>query len=807
MLLGIRSLWYNRNYENDLCKQIIIFNEIRLGGHRVLELKNIVKKYNTGGSEVEVLKSVNIHFRENEFVSILGVSGSGKTTLLNIIGGLDKYTSGDMTLMGRSTKEFKDRDWDSYRNGTIGFVFQSYNLISHLSVIENVKLALSISGHSNSENHEKAKKVLEDVGLAEHLYKKPNQLSGGQMQRVAIARALVTDPKIILADEPTGALDSKTSVQIMELIKEISKTKLVIMVTHNPEIAKKYSDRIVRVKDGEIQEDTNPYVTNEITDNEFSLKKTSMAFGSAIKSSFKNLLTKKFRTFMTVAASSIGIISIGLVLSISSGMDKYIQTMQNENLSSMPIMISANQVNFGLSVDDDNSEKDSNGSELVPKSSRDIHRNLYSVDALGNGETFINYIQNNAKDYYSAIEFTQGYTIQALTKNAKGDVIAVKQEQDALGDAIFGVLPEDKNMIMNQYEVVKSSKDNFEYPSDNEVVLFTAKNNEIDKATLKALGFDENSKVKYEDIIGKEFSVIDNNNYYRKIGDGFVPRDVDTKMYDSGIKVKVVAILKAKDSFTRPQMTIGYTKSLQNKMLEKEAKSDIVVAQEKDKTVNVATRQKIDADMADQILATIGGKSTPSAIMLYPKSFNDRDKIAEVINNFNKKVADKYGSDSSDYHKYSITYADMAKQMTTIMSQMINTISLILSAFAGISLIVSSIMIGILTYVSVVERTKEIGILRAIGARKKDITRIFIAEAGLIGFISGAVGVVVTMLLSIPISRAVAKGLEVESFTASLNAKASIGLIALSLVLTLIASIIPSRIAAKKDPVEALRTE
>ena len=756
----------------------------------MLELKNIVKKYNTGGSEVEVLKSVNIHFRENEFVSILGASGSGKTTLLNIIGGLDKYTSGDMALMGRSTKEFKDRDWDSYRNGTIGFVFQSYNLISHLSVIENVKLALSISGHSNSENHEKAKKVLEDVGLAEHLYKKPNQLSGGQMQRVAIARALVTDPKIILADEPTGALDSKTSVQIMELIKEISKTKLVIMVTHNPEIAKKYSDRIVRVKDGEIQEDTNPYITEESVDNGFALKKTAMAFGSAIKSSFKNLLTKKFRTFMTVAASSIGIISIGLVLSISSGMDKYIQTMQNENLSSMPIMISANQVNFGLSVDDDNSEKDSNGSELVP-----------------NGETFINYIQNNAKDYYSAIEFTQGYTIQALTKNAKGDVIAVKQDQDALGDSIFGVLPEDKNMIMNQYEVVKSSKDNFEYPSDNEVVLFTAKNNEIDKATLKALGFDENSKVKYEDIIGKEFSVIDNNNYYRKIGDGFVPRDVDTKMYDVGTKVKVVAILKAKDSFTRPQMTIGYTKSLQNKMLEKEAKSDIVVTQEKDKTVNVATRQKIDADMADQILATIGGKSTPSAIMLYPKSFNDRDKIAEVINNFNKKVADKYGSDSSDYHKYSITYADMAKQMTTIMSQMINTISLILSAFAGISLIVSSIMIGILTYVSVVERTKEIGILRAIGARKKDITRIFIAEAGLIGFISGAVGVVVTMLLSIPISRAVAKGLEVESFTASLNAKASIGLIALSLVLTLIASIIPSRIAAKKDPVEALRTE
>ncbi|MEZ7735042.1 ATP-binding cassette domain-containing protein [Gemella sp. 27098_8_149] len=773
----------------------------------MLELKNIVKKYNTGGSEVEVLKSVNIHFRENEFVSILGASGSGKTTLLNIIGGLDKYTSGDMALMGRSTKEFKDRDWDSYRNGTIGFVFQSYNLISHLSVIENVKLALSISGHSNAENDEKAKKVLEDVGLAEHLYKKPNQLSGGQMQRVAIARALVTDPKIILADEPTGALDSKTSVQIMELIKEISKTKLVIMVTHNPELAKEYSDRIVRVKDGEIQEDTNPYVAKEVTDDGFVLKKTAMVFSSAIKSSFKNLLTKKFRTLMTVVASSIGIISIGLVLAISSGMDKYIQTMQNENLSSMPIMISANQINFGLSVDDDNSEKDSNGSELVPKSRRDVHRNLYSVDSLGNGETFINYIQNNAKDYYSAIDFAEGYKLQALTKNAKGEVVAVKQEQTSFNDSIFGVLPEDKNLIMNQYEVVKSSKDSFEYPSNNEVVLFTAKNNEIDKATIKALGFDENAKVKYEDVIGKEFSVVENNNYYRKIADRFVPRDVDAKMYDSGTKVKVVAILKAKDSFTRPQMTIGYTRALQKAMIEKEAKSDIVVAQQKDKTRNIITNQKMDSDTAEQILATLGAKTAPSAINIYPKSFNDRDKIAEVINDFNKKVADKYGPNSSDYHKYSITYADLAKQMTTIMSQMINTISLILSAFAGISLIVSSIMIGILTYVSVVERTKEIGILRAIGARKKDITRIFIAEAGLIGFISGAVGVGVTMLLSVPISGSIAKALKVEAFTASLNAQSSIGLILLSLILTLIASIIPSRIAAKKDPVEALRTE
>ncbi len=773
----------------------------------MLQLKNIIKKYKTGGNDVEVLKSVNISFRESEFVSILGASGSGKTTLLNIIGGLDKYSSGDMLLLGRSTTEFKDRDWDSYRNGTIGFVFQSYNLISHLSVLENVKLALSISGESNKENYAKAKKVLEDVGLGDHINKKPNQLSGGQMQRVAIARALVTEPKIILADEPTGALDSKTSVQIMELIKEISKEKLVIMVTHNLELAKTYSDRIVRLRDGEIIEDTNPFV-EETSNSDYSLKKTAMAFSSAIKSSFKNLLTKKFRTLMTIIASSIGIISIGLVLAISSGMDKYIQTMQNENLSNMPIMINANQINFGLSTEDDSSEQDAKGNELVPKSRRDVHRNLYTADALGTGETFINYIQNNAKDYYSSIDFVKGYQVMALKKNAKGDVSSVKGDQKSFrGDSIFGVLPEDKNMILKQYEVVKSSESNFEYPKGNELVLFTAYNNEIDKDTLRALGFDENSKVKYDDVLGKEFSIVDNNSYYKKIADRFIPAETDDKMYDAGTKVKVVAILKAKDNVTNPNFTLGYTRELQKTMLDKEVKSDIVVAQQADKTKNIITGEKMDADTAEQVLATLGADVAPSSINIYPKTFADRDKIAEVINDFNKKVSEKYGANSADYHKYSITYADMAKQMTSIMSQMINTISLILTAFAGISLIVSSIMIGILTYVSVVERTKEIGILRAIGARKKDITRIFIAEAGLIGFASGAIGVLVAMGLAIPISSSIANALKIESFSANLDVKAIVGLILLSLVLTLIASIIPSRMAAKKDPVEVLRTE
>ena len=772
----------------------------------MLQLKDIVKKYNTGGTEIEVLKKVNISFRESEFVSILGASGSGKTTLLNIIGGLDKYSSGDMLLMGRSTKEFTDRDWDSYRNGSIGFVFQSYNLIGHLSVIENVKLALSISGESNKENDLKAKKALEDVGLGDHLHKKPNQLSGGQMQRVAIARALVTDPKIILADEPTGALDSKTSVQIMELIKEISKEKLVIMVTHNPELARKYSDRIVSVKDGEIIEDTKPYIEQE-GNNDYELKKTAMAFSSAIKSSFKNLLTKKFRSLMTVVASSIGIISIGLVLAISSGMDKYIQTMQNENLSSMPITTSSNQINFGIG--EDNNTSDSSEENLVPKSRRDVHKNLYSEDALGNGETFIKYIQENAKDYYSAIDFAKGYQIKALTKNTKGDIVDVKtdSQDNSRGNTIFSVLPEDKSLIMNQFEIVKSLDQSFEYPKGNEVVLFTAKNNEIDKNVLKALGYSENDKVKYEDILGKEFSIVDNNNYYTKVENRFVPAAVDEKMYNAGTKVKIVAIAKAKDSFTVPQFTLGYTKELQDSLLSKEASSEIVKEQEKDKSKNILTNTKMDNAVATEVLSGLGANTEPSSILIYPKTFNDRDKIANTISEYNKKVAEKYGAGTEDYNKYSITYSDMAKQMTSIMSQMIDTITLILTAFAGISLIVSSIMIGILTYVSVVERTKEIGILRAIGARKKDITRIFIAEAGLIGFISGAVGVIVSSGLALPISKTIAKALKIDNFSAGLDIKSAVGLILLSVILTLIASVIPSRMAAKKDPVEALRTE
>ena len=773
----------------------------------MLELRNIVKKYKTGDSEIEVLKSVNIAFRKSEFVSILGASGSGKTTMLNIIGGLDKYSLGDMLVSGKSTKDFNDRDWDSYRNGTIGFVFQSYNLISHLSVLENVKLALSISGISSSTADAKAKKALQDVGLASHLHKKPGQLSGGQMQRVAIARALVTDPKIILADEPTGALDSKTSVQIMELIKEISKDKLVIMVTHNPELAKRYSDRIVRVSDGEIIQDTKEYKVDESDLMDYNPKKTAMSFAASTKSSFKNLMTKKVRTLMTTIAGSIGIISIGLVLSISAGMNKYINQIQEQQLSSVPITISANQVNFGIE-EEENSEQN-NGDKLVSRSRSDIHKNLYSQDALGNGETFIKYIENNAKNYYSNINFEKWYSVKALVKNSKNEVINMKADANPYSRSnIFGEMPQDQSILLNQYEVVKSLDGNFTYAQkQEEAVLFIGKNNAIDKGVLKALGYDDNTEVKYDNILGKEFSIVDNNTFYEEKNGRYFPATIDSKMYDKGTKVKIVAIMKAKDSFTNPSYGIGYTKALADSFLAKDKESKIVKAQEKSKDKNVITNEKMTEQSYEEFISSIGGENSPSNIMIYPKSFSDRDKIAEVISDYNKKIADKYGKDSADYNKYSITYSDMAKQMTSILSQMINTITLILTAFAAISLIVSSIMIGILTYVSVVERTKEIGILRAIGARKKDVTRIFRAEAGLIGLTSGVLGVAVTLGLSVPMGKQIAKALQIDGFNATLSLGAASGLIALSIFLTLFASIIPARMAAKKDPVEALRTE
>lgn len=775
----------------------------------MLQLKNIKKEYNIAGKNSVVLDNINLSFRNEEFVSILGASGNGKTTLLNIIGGLDKYTSGSLLVSGEDTSNFNDKQWDSYRNGTIGFVFQSYNLITHLSVLENVKLALSISGISAKEATQKSTEVLREVGLGEHINKKPTQLSGGQMQRVAIARALVTNPKIILADEPTGALDSKTSIQIMELIKKISKDKLVIMVTHNPELAKKYSDRIISVADGNITGDTNQFEYKK-EENKYVEVPTSMSLLDSIKSSFKNLLTKKVRTFITMFAGSIGIISIGLVLSISSGMNKHIKTIEEENLSGMPISINRTQANLNMANRLESVEKDSS-QKIKASENNELHKNLYSEDILGENNTFINYLENNAKNYYKNIEFSNHYSLKSLVKDVNNEVKEVKIEGARFSrrETLFTRLSKDKSILLNDYHIVASSYENFEYPTKpEELILYVGKDNSINKSVLRALGYNDEANLEYKDLLNKELSIVTNDNYYTEKDNNFTVAPINEELYDKGVKAKIVAIVKPNDDvFSDSLASIGYTTELEEKLINIEKNSKIVQAQKDDSSKNVLTKSKINEDNYEELLSNLGGSTKPSAIHIYPSTFENREQIVKVIENYNKEIANKYTLDSEDYNKYKISYLDMVKNITDILSNMINTITIILTAFAAISLVVSSVMIGILTYVSVIERTKEIGILRAIGARKKDITRIFNAEAGIIGVVSGVIGVGVASLLSIPLSNAVREIINAPYFKASIPLEQMAYLIILSLFLTLIASIIPAKIAAKKKPVEALRTE
>ncbi|UOO46422.1 ATP-binding cassette domain-containing protein [Enterococcus casseliflavus] len=794
----------------------------------MLELRSVKKTYLTGEEETIALDSVDLTFGDQEFVSILGASGSGKTTLLNIIGGLDQYTSGDMVVDGTSTKNFKDKEWDSYRNGVVGFVFQSYNLISHLTILDNVKMALSLSGISEKEAETRSIQALKDVGLEKHVKKKPNQLSGGQMQRVAIARALVNNPKILLADEPTGALDTKTSVQIMELIKKISKDKLVIMVTHNPKLAEEYSDRIIRVQDGHVIEDTNPVVNQDLQSySGYKESKTSMSFLSAIKSSFKNLLTKKNRTIMVTLAGSIGIISIGLVLAISTGMKSYINTMQEENLSSMPITISSSQANSSaipMPADELNNNQSEDDSTKIHRQANDeIHQNIYSESILENDETFFEYLKSNAKDYYSSISYTSGYQLKVLTQNDDGDIQEVKESSESSSSAnpfstgsaggLFSELPTDKSLVLDQYKIVSSKDDNFEYPENaNEIVLVLNSDNSISEETLRSLGYSSEKELDYKDLLGKTFKVIDNDNFYQKIPETsqFIPDQINEEMYESGTQVEIVAILKAKESTSSLiSSDLAYTKALQDQLIKKEKSSEIVSYQESNPEQNVLSpsNEKIDNLVYTSVMQQLGGNSVPTSISVYPKSFDDRNNIVDVITNYNTEIKNQFGENSEEYESYIIKYTDMAKTMTEMMTTMINTITIILTAFAAISLVVSSVMIGILTYVSVVERTKEIGIMRALGARKKDITRIFIAEACLTGLISGLAGIGISYICTFPINNVIESIIGISGFESGLSPFYAIGLVFLSVGLTFIAGYLPSKIAARKDPVEALRTE
>lgn len=797
----------------------------------MLQLQQISKQYKVGEDEFVALNDINVSFEKSEFVSVLGASGSGKTTLLNIIGGLDQYSSGDLIVDGKSTKDFKSRDWDSYRNSTIGFVFQTYNLISHLSVLDNVSIALSLSGVSAKERNRLAKQALIDVGLEQHINKKPNQLSGGQMQRVAIARALVNNPKILLADEPTGALDSHTSVQIMELMKEISKDRLVIMVTHNPELSKTYSNRIIRLKDGEIIEDSRPVVNEADEDNKhFEMKKTAMSYGTALKSSFKNLLTKKARTSIIAFAGSIGIISIALVLAISAGMTSYVSNLQEETILSFPLTISQEtSTSYDQLMEMAESHQRSEASDndiinVTMASDTMTHTNRYAEDVLGDGYTFIDYLEDNASQYAMSIMYGSGYEWKAVTENSEGSYQDVKPAGNALNMAnmmtmstsssLFKELPANADMILSQYEVAASLEENFTYPiKANELVLIVDADNRLDESTLKALGYDPNQEISFEDILGQTISIISNDDYYQQQGEDayFTPKAVDEGMFTSGYPAQIVAVLKEKESSGTSLLNagIGYTEALKDYMHTVEKATNVLAVQMDNPTVNVLSSNQgvIDEVAYTAVIQQLGGDSTPTEISIYPNTFEDKQKIIDTIEDYNQLVIEKYGEDSDEYKNYSIVYTDFAENLTSSMTSIIDTITWILTAFAAISLVVSSIMIGIITYVSVVERTKEIGIMRAIGARKKDISRIFNAEAIIIGLISGIMGVGLAMLIVVPFNSYISSDMEIEGFTASLPVTQAAMLIILSVILTFVASLIPARIASKKDPVEALRAE
>ncbi len=770
----------------------------------MLELRNLSKNYYAGDTTVKALKNIDLKFRKNEFVSILGPSGCGKTTMLNIVGGLDKYTSGDLLIDGLSTKKYKDSDWDAYRNTTIGFVFQNYNLISHLSVLENVEMALTLSGVSAKERKERSKQVLIDVGLKSEIKKRPNQLSGGQMQRVAIARALVNNPKILLADEPTGAIDSKTSEQIMKLIKVISKDRLVIMVTHNAKIANKYSDRIINLLDGEIVADSNPANGDTKYGGNLINSKTSMNFWTAIKSSFKNLITKKGRTIITAIAGSIGIVGIALVLAISNGMTSYVGDLESDSLAGFPITISSQVVSFeargpsSFIGEDDTSLEFPEGSIIYSydeSASVVLHTNVFTEDVL-------EHVGDLDTDLYNSISYTRAISLQLLTETASGSYDLVEVD-NASSNGFFGgtsayeELPDNQEFVETQYDMLEGT-----YPTSyNEVLLVVDSSNQLDTDILDALGFDIEEEYSFTDFIGKEYKIIPNDVFYTQVGDIFVQNSNLSAMYndEDAITLSIVGIIRVNEDASSEVLNTGiaYTMDLTEYMLTDASNSNVVVAQNASPDTNVLTGQAFNEILSyETVMQLIGGDSTPTAIQIYPKSFESKDSIKAYLDEYNVGLTEEN----------TIVYTDLAEVLSDTISSMVNTITIILAAFAGISLVVSSIMIGIITYVSVIERTKEIGIMRSLGARKKDISRIFTAESLLIGLTSGIIGIAFYALLSIPVNAVLGNMIGVTGF-ASLGITYAAGLVVLSCLLTLISGIIPSKIAANKDPVTALRTE
>ena len=769
----------------------------------MLELKNINKSYKTGDFVQHALNDVSLKFGKCEFVSILGSSGSGKTTLLNILGGLDRYDSGDLIINNKSTKKFKSVEWDYYRNNCVGFIFQSYNLISHISVLENVEMALILSGYKKKDRRVKALEALDKVGLEDHAYKKPNQLSGGQMQRVAIARALVNDPEIILADEPTGALDSITSVQIMDLIKKIAKGKLVIMVTHNRELAEDYATRVIELKDGRILSDSNPLDDKSNSKEKLTIKKTVLGYGSALKLSFNNIKTKKGRTFLTSFAASIGIIGIALILSLSNGFQIKIDEYEEDTLSQMPITIST-QVMQEMTSNRDKYEEYTNNKVIYPRENNlesMMHFNIISSD-------YVNYIGSMDKDMVSAISYEYGTTLNVITKNSDGTYSMVPTSTNysmsptsmtgVMGWSLYADKVNGRSMLEDNYDILAGSIDK-DTPS---VVIAVNSRNELDSGTLEQLGFDTSSNISFDDILNKEFKVIPNDVYYDEINNYFVPSKNYENMYNSNdaITIRVSAVIRGKEnksSLTQPG--IYYNSALVDEIINRNKDSSIV-SRQKEVDYNVLTGQAFDTLNStvtkENILGVLGAEVMPSIIYIYPKDFDTKDYITDYLDDYND---DKDEGDQ-------VLYTDYASLISTLSGSIMDAVTYVLIAFSSISLVVSCIMIAIITYISVLERTKEIGILRALGARGKDITRVFNAETFIIGVCSGVLGLVIASLLTFPINSLI-KSLADLPNVASLNPVHAIILLLISVTLTVLSGFIPSHMASKKDPVIALRTE
>ena len=862
----------------------------------MLRLEKITKEYITGDSKVEALKGITLEFRKSEFVSILGQSGCGKTTLLNIIGGLDKYTTGDLIINGKSTKEFKDKDWDAYRNHSVGFVFQSYNLIPHQTILSNVELALTLSGVSKKERRNRAIDALKQVGLGEQINKRPNQLSGGQMQRVAIARALVNDPEIILADEPTGALDTGTSVQIMEILKEISKDRLIIMVTHNPDLAEKYSSRIIKILDGKITDDSNPYSKEEEKNEDRTSKansKVSMSFFTALSLSLNNLMTKKGRTILTSFAGSIGIIGIALILSLSNGMQAYINRVEEDTLSSYPITIQEETIDISSMMTSLMGENNQNENiEENKVYSKNIINDMLSTVSTkinnNNLEEFKKYLDDeNSKinEYINAIQYSYNLDLN-IYKEEKDKIVKVNPSQvfskigmgemiEARDNSMMGsmalVQSEVWTELLDNEELLKSQYDVLagKLPEKyNEVVLVTDQNNRISDYTLYSLGLldqdeleekyekiedgeeveeSEEKEYSYDEILNTSFKLLLNADYYKKENDVWMDKSEDEDYIKEKLKdaeeIKIVGIVKQNEesAATEVSSVIGYTKELKEYVIEKTNEADIVKEQKENKDINVFTGTKFPkedskefdfsslsneqkmymASLSQEELAKLMSQYTenanatyegnleklgvvdidnPSSINIYPKDFDSKEQITNCIEEYNQKQRENGKEENV------ITYTDIVGTMMNSVSTIIDAISYILIAFVAISLVVSSIMIGIITYISVLERTKEIGILRSIGASKKDISRVFNAETFIIGLCAGILGIGVTLLLNIPINMII-KSIADISGIAKLPTIGAIILVVISMLLTIIAGLIPAKMASKKDPVEALRTE